>query len=86
MKTRRILPWLLILLIAAGLASFLGYRSSARRARTPRIVVERDQSDIATLRGSSVLASYDPYFNRVNFTRDVMLSPTNSGSAESKLH
>ncbi len=49
-------------------------------------MVERDQSDIATLSGSSVIASYDPYFNRVNFTRDVMLSPTNSGSAKSKLH
>ena len=69
MKTRRMLPWLLILLIAAGLASFLGYRCSVRRARTPRIVVEKDQTDIATLRGSSVLTSYDPYFNHVNFNQ-----------------
>jgi hypothetical protein len=49
-------------------------------------LVAKDTSDIATPRGSSVQASYDPYFNRVNFTRDIMLRPTNSGSAVSKPH
>jgi len=58
----------------------------ARHTSAPRILVAKDTSDIATLRGSPVQASFDPYFNRVNFTRDIMLPPTNSGSAGSKPH
>ena len=58
----------------------------ARHTSTPRILAAKDTSDIATFRGSSVQASYDPYFNRVNFTRDIMLRPTNSGSPVSKPH
>jgi hypothetical protein len=58
----------------------------ARHTSTPRILAAKDTSDIATLRGSSVQAGYDPYFNRVNLTRDIMLRPTNPGGAVSKPH
>jgi hypothetical protein len=61
---RKIPAWLLILLIAAGLASFLSYR--AQRAKIPLIRVEKDQSDITSFMGSAAQASYDPYFARVN--------------------
>jgi hypothetical protein len=57
-----------------------------RCTSSPRILVERDVSDIATLRGSPVQAGYDPYFNRVNFTRDVMRPTTNYGSPHTKPH
>lgn len=58
----------------------------ARRTSPPRNLVVRDASDIPTLRGSSAQAVYDPSFNRVNFTRDIRLPPTNSGSGGSKPH
>jgi hypothetical protein len=66
MKTRRVLPWLLILPLAAGVAVLFGYRIWAHRVKTPVIRVERDQSDIPTLAGSGTMGVYDPYFNRVN--------------------
>ena len=61
------LPWLLILLVAAGVACLFGYRFWTQRVKTPLIRVERDQSDIPTLAGSGAMGIYDPYFNRVNF-------------------
>jgi hypothetical protein len=78
---RRVCIVLLSLLIVA-LVVFYGLW--ARHASTQRILVVKDASDIATLRGSPLQATYDPYFNRVNFTRDIKLPPTNSGSAGSK--
>jgi hypothetical protein len=42
------------------------------------MIVERDDSDIPTLQGASTLASYDPYFNHVNFVRAINLPITNS--------
>ena len=74
----------IILLMAVGLASFLGYRSWARRAKTPRILVERDQSDV-TLNGSQAQGKYDPYFNRVNlFDLSVVASRTNVSSGSNQ--
>ena len=74
----------LLSVLIVALAAFYGLR--AWHISTPRIVVEKDTSDIATLKWSSAQASYDPYFNRVNFTRDIMLRSTNSGSVGNKPH
>jgi hypothetical protein len=74
----------LLSLLIVALVVFYGLR--ARHTSTPRILVAKDRSDIATLKGSPLQATYDPYFNRVNFTRDIMLPPTNSGSAGGKPH
>ena len=74
-KTVRVLA---LVLLAAGLFEFvLSYWSSAHRARTPAFIIGRDGSDIPNLIGSQALASYDPYFNRVNFTRGVVAAGTN---------
>jgi hypothetical protein len=73
-KKRKIV-WIVIL-IAAMVSSLFGYRSWARRAKTTRILVQRDETDLMTLRVSSGEANYDPYFNRVNFTRTIDLPST----------
>jgi hypothetical protein len=86
-KTRRITWIAIILLTAVSLGSSLGYRSWARRAKTPRIVVERDQSDITSFFGTQTGNCYDPYFNRVNFfNAGIVASHTNvlSGSNTGK--
>ena len=64
----------------------VGYGLLARRTATPRLLMERDGSDIPPLLGSAGLTSYDPNFNRVNFTREVVFSPTNSPREGTKAH
>jgi hypothetical protein len=54
--------------MAATLMMLLGYRSLLHRARPTRVVAERDQSDLRGLSSFPAKGSYDPYFNRVNFT------------------
>ena len=75
-----------IVLAALLLGLIVGYGLLARRTATPRVLMRRDARDIPPLLGSAALTSYDPYFNRVNFTREVMFSPTNSPRAETKAH
>jgi hypothetical protein len=76
-----------ILLLSGVVVVLVGsYGLWPRRTATPRVLVGRDASDIATLRGSPGQASYDPYFVRVNFTRVVVVSPTNDVNAGTKPH
>ena len=76
----------IVMLSALIVALIVFYGLWAWHISTPRIFVANDTSDIATFRGPPVQAGYDPYFNRVNFTRDIMLPCTNSRRAGSKAH
>jgi hypothetical protein len=74
-KTVRVVA--LVLLIAGVFELLLTYWLSAHRATTPAIITGPDRRDIQTVAGSQAQGSYDPYFNRVNFTRGVVVSGTN---------
>jgi len=74
-KTVRMVAFVLLIATVCGL--LLSYWSSAHRARTSMLIIGPDGSDLQTLAGSQALSSYDPYFNRVNFTRGVVVSGTN---------
>jgi hypothetical protein len=77
--------WVVVLLMALGLVSLVGYRSWARYVGTPRIRLERDESGLMALKGSPGQSSYDPYFSRVNFFNPSMLaSDTNSLSGKNR--
>ena len=67
----------LLLLTFGMFGLLLMYRSSARRARTPVVIIQNDRSDIQAVMGSQAPVGYDPYFTRVNLTPGIVASGTN---------
>jgi len=78
MVRRKIVRVVVLVLLAAALSEFLlSYWLAPHRVKIPAIIIGPDRSDIQTLKGSQAQDSYDPYFNRVNFTPGVVVSGTN---------
>ncbi len=76
MKRRRS-AWLALSLTAA-VAGLLCYSWSVHSAKSRRAIVERDVIDVATSKAVMASYSYDPYFNRVNHSANLMVSSTNA--------
>jgi len=74
----------LLSILIVSLVMFSGFWG--RHTSTPRILMAKDRSELATLKGARLQGSYDPYFNRVNFTRGIMPPPANSLRTGSKPH
>jgi len=66
----------LLLLTVGVFGILLTYWLSVRQARTPVIIVARDQSDIQGVIGSQVPSSYDPYCSLANSVAGVVASGT----------
>ncbi|HWW01358.1 MAG TPA: hypothetical protein VNZ64_16800 [Candidatus Acidoferrum sp.] len=76
MKIRRI-TWL-ALLVAAVFAFILSQSPPFHRATAARIVFGRDVHDITPTSPSKATPGFDPYFNRVNYFANIVLSGTNA--------
>ena len=75
----------IVLLSALIVSLVMFYGLRARHTSTPQILVAKDTSDLLVVfTGSPGQATYDPYFNRVNFTREITVPATNLVSVSSK--
>ena len=74
---RRRITWL-VLLMATALAFIFSHLSPVHGARSARIVVGKDVGDAAPHDPAKAKASYDSYFDRVNYPGTIVLSGTNA--------
>jgi len=65
-------------LLAAAVAALLCSSWSVHGARSRRIIVERDVIDDAGSKAVLANYEYDPYFDRVNHSANLVLSSTNA--------
>jgi len=76
MKLRRSAS--LALLLAAAVAGLLCYSWSVHGARSKRVIAERDVIEAAGSKAVLAKDTYDPYFDRVNHSANLVVSSTNA--------